>query len=71
MQHIGCIFMNGKELARILKDNGWQQDRVKGSHHIFIKDGKRAIPVPIHGAKDIPKGLVVAILKQAEIKKVR
>jgi predicted RNA binding protein YcfA (HicA-like mRNA interferase family) len=61
--------MNGKDLAKILAQNGWELDRIKGSHHIFIKKGKRAIPVPIHSNKDLPKGLVVAILKQAEIKK--
>jgi predicted RNA binding protein YcfA (HicA-like mRNA interferase family) len=59
--------MNGKFLCAILKDHGWSLDRVKGSHHIFIKPGKRSIPVPIHGSKDLPKGLVKAILKQAEI----
>jgi predicted RNA binding protein YcfA (HicA-like mRNA interferase family) len=59
--------MNGKNLSAILKENGWTLDRVNGSHHIFIKSGKRSIPVPIHGSKDLPKGLIRAILKQAEI----
>jgi predicted RNA binding protein YcfA (HicA-like mRNA interferase family) len=59
--------MNGKDLSAILKGNGWTQDRVKGSHHIYIKPGKRSIPVPIHGSKDLPNGLIRAILKQAEI----
>jgi predicted RNA binding protein YcfA (HicA-like mRNA interferase family) len=59
--------MNGKNLSAILKENGWTLDRVNGSHHIFIKPGKRSIPVPIHGSKDLPKGLIRAILKQAEI----
>jgi len=59
--------MNGKDLSAILKENGWTLDRVKGSHYIFIKPEKRSIPVPIHGSKDLPKGLIRAILKQAEI----
>jgi predicted RNA binding protein YcfA (HicA-like mRNA interferase family) len=59
--------MNGKDLSAILKEHGLTVDRVKGSHHIFIKPGKRSIPVPIHGNKDLPKGLIKAILKQAEI----
>jgi predicted RNA binding protein YcfA (HicA-like mRNA interferase family) len=29
--------MNGKELIKILKENGWILDRVNGSHHILIK----------------------------------
>jgi predicted RNA binding protein YcfA (HicA-like mRNA interferase family) len=61
--------MNGKELAKILRENNWIVDRIKGSHHIFIKEGKRAIPVPVHGSKDLPTGLVKAILKQAEIRR--
>jgi predicted RNA binding protein YcfA (HicA-like mRNA interferase family) len=59
--------MNGKDLSAVLKEYGWVLDRVKGSHHIFIKPGKRSVPVPIHGSKDLPKGLIKAILRQAEI----
>jgi predicted RNA binding protein YcfA (HicA-like mRNA interferase family) len=59
--------MNGKDLSAILKEHGWTLDRVKGSHHIFIKPGKRSIPVPVHGSKDLPRGLIKAILNQAEI----
>jgi predicted RNA binding protein YcfA (HicA-like mRNA interferase family) len=61
--------MNGKDLSVILKEHGWTLDRVKGSHHIFVKQGKRSIPVPIHGNKDLPRGLINAILKQAEIRR--
>jgi predicted RNA binding protein YcfA (HicA-like mRNA interferase family) len=61
--------MNGKELIKILKKNGWVLDRITGSHQIMIKEGKRAVPVPVHGSKDLPKGLVSAIFKQTEIKK--
>jgi len=60
--------MNGKQLSKILKENGWILDRIKGSHHIFIKEGNRAVPVPIHGGRDIPVGLARTILKQAGIK---
>jgi len=34
----------------------------------MVKEGKRAIPVPVHGKKDIPKGLAKAIIKQAGLK---
>jgi predicted RNA binding protein YcfA (HicA-like mRNA interferase family) len=60
--------MTGKELANLLRQNEWVLNRINGSHHIFVKKNKRSIPVPIHGSKDLPKGLVKAILKQAEIK---
>ena len=59
--------MTGKELVKLLKKNKLVLDRIAGSHHIMIKEGKRAVPVPVHGKKDIPKGLLKAILKQAGI----
>jgi len=59
--------MTGKELLKILKENGWVLDRISGSHHIMVKDTKRSIPVPLHGEKDIPKGLAMSILKQAGV----
>ncbi len=59
--------MTGSELVKLLKKNGWSEDRIAGSHHIMIKAGRRSIPVPVHGKKDLPKGLVAAIAKQAEL----
>ncbi len=60
--------MTGKQLKKLLEQNGWSLDRISGSHHIMIKEGCRSIPVPIHGTTDLPKGLANAILKQAGIK---
>jgi predicted RNA binding protein YcfA (HicA-like mRNA interferase family) len=63
--------MTGKQLIKIMKRDGWILDRVSGSHHVMIKDSRRSIPVPVHGSKDLPKGLVRAILRQAGIKGIR
>jgi len=52
---------------KILKDNGWELDRIKGSHHIFSKVGCRPVSVPFHGNKDIGN-LGKIIFKQAGIK---
>ncbi|MGD0843586.1 MAG: type II toxin-antitoxin system HicA family toxin [Geobacteraceae bacterium] len=60
--------MTGKQLKKLLENNGWLLDRISGSHHIMIKEGCRSIPIPIHGSGDLPKGLISAILKQAGIK---
>ena len=49
--------MTGREIMKRLKQHGWMLDRIKGSHHIFIKDNK-TIPVPVHGNKEIPLGTV-------------
>ncbi len=60
--------VNGKELKKQLEGHGWILDRISGSHHIMIKENRRSIPVPVHGAMDLPKGLVKAISKQAGIR---
>jgi predicted RNA binding protein YcfA (HicA-like mRNA interferase family) len=59
--------MNGKDIIQKLKTNGWRLDRVNGSHHIMVKEG-RAVPVPVHGTRDISAGLVAAIARQTGVK---
>jgi predicted RNA binding protein YcfA (HicA-like mRNA interferase family) len=50
-----------------LKKNGFILDRTKGSHHIFYNAlTKRRVIVPLH-KKDLPKGTLMEILKQAGI----
>jgi predicted RNA binding protein YcfA (HicA-like mRNA interferase family) len=42
--------VSGKGLARAIEGRGWTLVRVKGSHHVFIKAGRRErIVIPIHG----------------------
>ena len=60
--------MTGKQLKKLMEAHGWSLDRISGSHHIMIREGCRSVPVPIHGATELPKGLLSAILKQAGIK---
>jgi len=59
--------MTGKEAIAKLKAAGWLLDRVNGSHHILVKDG-RAVPVPVHGARDLGAGLIAAIQRQTGVK---
>jgi predicted RNA binding protein YcfA (HicA-like mRNA interferase family) len=58
-----------KEVINILKQKGFVLDRSRGSHQLWMHpvSGKRTI-VPMHN-KDIPKGTLYAILKQAGIEK--
>jgi predicted RNA binding protein YcfA (HicA-like mRNA interferase family) len=62
--------MNARQLIDILKANGWQLDRIEGSHHIFVKEGRRSVPVPMHGSRDIGN-LAKRILKEAGIEQTR
>lgn len=59
--------LTSKKLIKILKQNGFLLDRTTGSHFIFYRpeDGRMAT-VPYHN-KDLPKGTLIAILKQAGI----
>jgi predicted RNA binding protein YcfA (HicA-like mRNA interferase family) len=55
-------FMRAREILKILKANGWVEERQKGSHITLKKNG---IPVTVsnHGTDDIPKGTVKSIEK--------
>jgi predicted RNA binding protein YcfA (HicA-like mRNA interferase family) len=33
--------VTGKDLAKALQRHGWRLVRIKGSHHIFVKEGHR------------------------------
>jgi predicted RNA binding protein YcfA (HicA-like mRNA interferase family) len=59
--------MNGKDIIATLKAAGWTLDRVNGSHHIMVKEG-RAVPVPVHGNQEVGAGLVSAIARQSGVK---
>jgi predicted RNA binding protein YcfA (HicA-like mRNA interferase family) len=60
--------VNGRELIKRLEQEGWKLDRVSSSHHVMVKSGKRPIVVPVHGKKDISRGLLAAIYRQAGLK---
>jgi len=57
-------------LIKFLETHGFLLKRSKGSHHIFYNvTSNLTIVVPMHGNKDIKKGTLLAILKQAGIDK--
>ena len=59
--------MNGKEVIAKLKAAGWSINRIHGSHHIKTKGGQ-AVPVPVHGSRDIGAGLIAALQRQTGVK---
>ena len=58
--------MKDKDLLKLLLQNGWKLDRVKGSHHVLKKNGMTEV-IPIHG-QDVPTGLLNSILKRTGLK---
>jgi len=59
--------MKSREIIKRLKKDGWVLVHIRGSHHQFKhpeKDGRVTVP---HPKKDLPKGTVRSILKQANL----
>lgn len=57
-----------REVMKILKDNGWKLNRIKGDHYLFEKENiKNTVAVPI-SKKDIKIGTLKSIEKQSGIK---
>ena len=59
--------LSPQSLIKILKERGYELDRVRGSHHLYVnKQRKHSVSVPIHGNKDLKLGTYKAILKQSD-----
>jgi len=59
-----------QEVIKVLEKKGFVLDRVKGSHHIYYHpEIKRRVVVPLH-KRDLPKGTLLEILRQAGLSKV-
>lgn len=52
-------------MIRELRRAGWMLDRVRGSHHVFKHPERPGIIVVPHPRKDLGRGLVAAIRRQA------
>lgn len=60
--------VSGKELARLIQRKGWTLSRVKGSHHIFVMQGRRErIVIPIQGNQPLKIGLLQSLMKIADL----
>jgi len=58
-----------KKLVKILKELGFKLDHTTGSHFIFYQPAtKRRAVVPVH-TKDLPRGTLMSILREAGITK--
>jgi predicted RNA binding protein YcfA (HicA-like mRNA interferase family) len=59
--------MNGKEIIKQLESAGWRLVRTRGSHYLMEKNEK-VVPIPVHGVKDLGKGLIAKISRQTGVK---
>ena len=59
----------GAELIAALQKIGFKVVRQKGSHVRLQHENNRAVTIPIHAGKTIGKGLLLKILRDAELTK--
>ena len=56
--------VSGKRMARLAEGKGWILARIKGSHHIYMQEGRiERLVIPIHGSKTLKMGLQRALMK--------
>jgi len=62
-----CIIHKTKsgEVIKLLKQDGWELVRVSGDHHHYKHPAKPGIVTVAHPQKDVPKGTLNNIWKQA------
>jgi len=61
--------MKARELITLLEKDGWYLVAAKGSHRHYkhpLKTGE--VTVPDHGTKDLAKGTIASIKRQAGLK---
>ena len=58
--------MKDKDLLKLLINNGWEDRRQRGSHNRLV-NGDQFEVIAVHG-KDVPIGLLNAILKRTGLK---
>ena len=61
--------VSGREFCRLLKKNGWHLKRIRGSHHLYAKDGReRMVVVPVHANKPMHKSMLSRLEKDSGVK---
>ena len=56
----------GRQLLRALKKLGFEEIRVRGSHHYMRHPDGRATVVPVHAGETLGRGLLSKTVRDAE-----
>jgi predicted RNA binding protein YcfA (HicA-like mRNA interferase family) len=59
--------MTAAEVVRILERHGFERVRQSGSHLILRDTDGRRVTVPMHKSKDLGRGLLARIMKDADL----
>jgi predicted RNA binding protein YcfA (HicA-like mRNA interferase family) len=59
--------VSGREVVAALGKAGFVLDRIVGSHHVLKhpEDARRTVTVPVHAGKDLKRGTLRSIIRQA------
>jgi predicted RNA binding protein YcfA (HicA-like mRNA interferase family) len=52
----------GAKVVKALESAGFVVERITGSHHVMQHPDGRAVSVPVHAGRDMPKGTLRNIL---------
>lgn len=55
--------ISGKKMVKLFLLHGWRFERQTGSH-VIVSKGSQVECIPVHGNKDLRKGLERALLKR-------
>jgi predicted RNA binding protein YcfA (HicA-like mRNA interferase family) len=58
------LLIKARELLKFLEELGFKPVRMKGSHVRLRSEDGRVTTIPIHGNKEIPKGLLRKIIRE-------
>jgi predicted RNA binding protein YcfA (HicA-like mRNA interferase family) len=68
IKDVKLYFMTSREIIKLLQDNGWVIERVRGSHHVMSHpDNPKLVVVP-HPRKDFPIGTLRSIERVSGVK---
>ena len=56
--------ISGKDLLKLLEQNGFSVVRINGSHHRMKHPDGRITTIPVHKNDDLPKGLLRKIVRE-------
>lgn len=60
--------MSSRDIIKLLVADGWGLERITGSHHHFKHPARPGLVTVPHPKRDLPKGTLNSILKQAGLK---
>ncbi len=61
------MIADSRKLIELIKKDGWELVRIKGSHHHFKHPTKPGIVTIPHPKRNLAKATVKSILKQAQL----